>query len=185
MRKLSIILLAVGLAGLAWGEEELDDARWYAGAAGGVLLPGNGNSLRRGAMAGFRCGRAVDEFLALEVEAWAAPNVSCATGHADLWGVTAQGVWHLSGWELFDKLFGCERFDPFVTGGVQFLGASRRCFADDSHRTGTGPVVGLGAFYHLTDEWSVRGEVRAALTIDSPCGMVYSALLGVQFEFGG
>ena len=56
--------------------------------------------------------------------------------------------------------------------------------ADDSHRTGIGPSAGFGAFYHLTDSWSLRAEARAALAVDSPCGMDYSILAGVQYSFG-
>ena len=67
---------------------------------------------------------------------------------------------------------------------MQALCASRHAFADDSHRTGIGPSVGFGAFYHLTDNWSLRAEARAALAVDSPCGMTYALLAGLQYSFG-
>ena len=79
---------------------------------------------------------------------------------------------------------GCERFDPFVTVGVASLFASHHVFADGSHRTAIGPTAGVGAFYHLTDSWSLRFDATAAMAVDSPCGMSYGISLGLQWSFG-
>lgn len=158
---------------------------WYAGAAGGLLLPGSGNSLRRAAEVSVRAGRYVDEFLALELEAACAPNACSRDGNGALSGVAAQGLYHLSGFSFYDNLFGCERFDPFVTCGVATRFGPRHAFAGGSHRTAVGPAAGLGAFYHLTDAVDLRVDARAALCVDSPCGMLYSVVAGVQWNFGG
>ena len=186
MRKIILIFALAATATLPAGTEEVDDgvSYGYVGAAGGMLLPGNGNSLKRAALVAARGGWYLDEYLAVEAEALCAPHASSDEGGTAVWGGSAQALWHLSGWEAFDKLFGCERFAPFLTGGVQALCAPRHVFADGSHRTGIGPSVGFGAFYHLTDNWSLRAEARAALAVDSPCGMTYSLLAGVQYSFG-
>ena len=136
------------------------------------------------ALVAARGGWYVDEYLAFEAEALCAPHAASDVGGTAVWGGSVQALWHLSGWEAFDKLFGCERFAPFLTCGAQALCAPRHVFADGSHRTGIGPAVGFGAFYHLTDNWSLRAEARAALAVDSPCGMTYALLAGLQYSFG-
>ena len=74
--------------------------------------------------------------------------------------------------------------NPFVTFGVASLFASHHVFADGSHRTAIGPTAGVGAFYHLTDSWSLRFDAMAAMAVDSPCGMSYGISLGLQWSFG-
>ena len=93
---------------------------------------------------------------ALAVEADAAWLEDCA-------GLGVQGLWHI---------WGYERFDPFLTFGA-------RGWIDGD----LGPVAGLGAFYHLTDNWSLRADAQATLGIDSDCDMVYSLGAGVQYTF--
>ena len=166
-------------------EESADFDRAYIGASGGILLPGNGNSLKRAAMVSARGGWYFSENLALELEGACAPSaVSSSGGNAAVTALAARGLFHLTGIEEFDLLFGCERFDPFVTFGAAALFASRHVFADDSHRTAVGPTAGLGAFYHLTDSLSLRFDATAAMAVDTPCGMVYGLALGLQWSFG-
>lgn len=187
VRKLLTTCLAVLTVGLlSAAEETVDDfSPWSLGVGGNVLLPGNGNSLSRAAQVSLRGGYYLTESFALELEASSAPNVSSDEGHTALTGLGAHGLFHLTGWEAFDKLFGCERFDPFVTAGVQTFLSPRHVFADDSHRTGTGPVVGCGALYWLTDTWALRFDLSAMMTVDSPCGMMYAAGVGLHCNFGG
>lgn len=157
----------------------------YVGASGGIFLPGNGSSLKRAAMASAHGGWYLSDNLALELEGGCVPNaVSSRGGNATVAAFAARGLFHLTGIDEFDKLFGCERFDPFVTFGASALFASRHVFADDSHRTAIGPTAGLGAFYHLTDSWSLRFDAATALALDTPCGMAYSLSLGLQWSFG-
>ncbi len=169
----------------AFAEEDADGTGWYAGAGVGVLLPGNGNSLRRAAEVNVRAGRYFSDYLALEAEGMCAPFVASGDGGTTLSGAALQGVFHCAGWEAFDRLFGCERFDPFVTLGAAGRFAGRHVFADGSHRTAFGPMFGIGAFYHLTDSWSLRAEARAQVCCDSPCGMLYGVSVGLQCSFGG
>ena len=186
MRKFVLASALAATVFLPAPAEEVDDgvSYGYVGAAGGLLLPGNGNCLKRAALVAARGGWYLDEYLAFEGEALCAPHASSDVGGTAVWGGSVQALWHLSGWEAFDKLFGCERFAPFLTCGAQALCAPRHVFADNSHRTGIGPSAGFGAFYHLTDNWSLRAEARAALAVDSPCGMTYSLLAGIQYSFG-
>lgn len=157
----------------------------YLGASGGMFLPGSGNSLRRAASVAARGGWYLSDNLALELEGGCVPNaVSSHGGNATVTAFAARGLFHLTGIEEFDLLFGCERFDPFVTFGAAALFASRHVFADDSHRTAIGPTAGVGAFYHLTDSWSLRFDATAAMAVDTPCGMCYGLSLGLQWSFG-
>jgi opacity protein-like surface antigen len=166
--------------------EETDGyAPAYLGASGGIFLPGNGNSLKRAAMASARGGWYVSDNLAIELEGGSVPNaVSSHGGNATVTSLAARGLFHLTGIDEFDKLFGCERFDPFVTFGASALFASRHVFADDSHRTAIGPTVGAGVFYHLSDSWSLRFDATAAMALDTPCGMAYGLSAGLQWTFG-
>lgn len=177
-----ILAVATLVASFLVGATEVP---WYVGASGGMLLPGNGSSLKRAGEISVRIGGYASEFLAWEIEGVCAPNASSRVGHDALSGVGVLGLCHLSGLEAFDKLFGCERFDPFVTFGVVSRLGHRHVFAEESHRTATGPAAGFGAFYHLTESLDLRFDARAALGCDSPCGMLYSAVVGLQWNFGG
>ena len=90
------------------------------------------------------------------VEADAAWLEDCA-------GLGVQGLWHI---------WGYERFDPFLTFGA-------RGWIDGD----LGPVAGIGAFYHLTDNWSLRADAQTVLGIDCDFNMVYSLGVGVQYTF--
>lgn len=183
---LGVLLLTAAFRAAADGFSE-EDAGYrfpYVGAAGGALMPGHGNSLKRAAEVTVRGGYFFNEAWALEGELFCAPSSVCHGGNTTVSGGAVKGLWRLAGWEAFDKLFGCERFDPFLTGGAAARFAGRHVFADDSHRTAIGPVFGFGAFYHLTDRWDLRADVTAQLCCDTPCGMVYAASIGLQYSFG-
>ena len=128
--------------------------RLYAGSSATLVIPQGGSDMRRLGGATARIGYYVTETLAVEADA--AWLEDCA-------GLGVQGLWHL---------WGYERFDPFVTFGA-------RGWIDGD----LGPVAGLGAFYHLTDNWSLRADAQATLGIDSDCDMVYSLGAGVQYTF--
>jgi hypothetical protein len=123
---------------------------------GVIDTPDAAKALETGRLGGAtaRVGYYVTE--ALAVEADAAWLEDCA-------GLGVQGLWHI---------WGYERFDPFLTFGA-------RGWIDGD----LGPVAGLGAFYHLTDNWSLRADAQATLGIDSDCDMVYSLGAGVQYTF--
>lgn len=177
---------AMGLGADEFAEMDAGLPGWYLGGAVGALMPGGGVALDGSAAVSLRAGRYLTEYLAFELEGWSVPVArSSRGGDAALSGVSLEGLFHLSGWESFDRLFGCERFDPFATLGAGAAFADRHVFADGSHSTALGPVFGLGAFYHLTDSLSVRGDGRMLLACDTPAGVVFSATIGVQYSFGG
>ena len=185
MKKTFVLaFLALALPGMA-EDESGGFPPAYLGASGGIFLPGNGNSLKRAATVSARGGWYLSDNLALELEGGCAPNaVSSHAGNATVTTFAARGLFHLTGIEEFDLLFGCERFDPFLTFGATALFASRHVFADDSHRTAIGPTAGVGAFYHLSDRWSLRFDATAAMAVDTPCGMAYGLSFGLQWNFG-
>ncbi len=184
---ISLIAFAAALAMqcAASEEEAYVYDPWYVGASGGMLLPGNGNSLKRAASVSLHAGRYLTETFAIEAAVASAPHV-CAgrAGAATLTSVDVGALLHFTYFTFYDRLFGSERLDPFFAFGVNGTFASRHVFAHDTHRTGIGPYAGIGTFYHLTDSWSIRAEARAALCCDSPCGMLYAASLGLQYSFG-
>ena len=171
MRKF-VISAVLALAGAACAGE------LYFDAAGGMFFPGGGTALRNGAAAAaLRAGTYVADDLAFEASCLSAPHVSSTTrGHAAVTGASADMLWHV---------FGYERFDPFLVAGAHSLFAAKHVFADGSRRSAFGPEAGIGFFYHLTDNVSLRFDARASMLVDDPCGMVYSLCGGIQFSFGG
>ena len=156
---LKMLLLAVLFAASpvfadAGEEDEVAFDRWYAGASATLTLPQGGHPMRRLGGATVRFGYYFTESLAFEADAaWL----------EDCVGLGVQGLWHF---------YGYERFDPFMTFGV-------RGWIDGD----VGPTAGLGAFYHLTDSWSLRADAQATLGLDGDCAMIYSLSVGVQYSF--
>ena len=135
-------------------DEEYDFNQAYVGVSATMLLPQGGNSMRRLGGGTARVGYYLSESLAVEADA--AWMEDCA-------GLGIQGLWHC---------WGYERLDPFLTFGA-------RGWIDGDF----GPVAGIGAFYHLTDNWSLRGDAQATFGMDGDCEMVYTLGLGVQYTF--
>ena len=160
VRNLKRVAFAMAVAGtlacaaVEEDNEECDFDRWYVGASATLTLPQGGHQMRRLGGATARLGFYFTEALSLEADAAWLEN--CA-------GLGVHGLWHL---------FGYERFDPFVTFGA------RGWIEGD-----VGPTAGLGAFYHLTDRWSLRADAQATLGLDGDCAMVYTLGAGVQYSF--
>ena len=89
-------------------------------------------------------------------------------------GLGAGALWHLQGWSLYGDFFGYSQFDPFVTAGA-------RGWIGDGGQVG--PSAGAGAFWHLTEEWSLRFDASATLGLDSRTEVVYVLAAGVQRSF--
>ena len=141
-------------------------AETYVGLSGSVLLPQGGSRMHHVGGAALRVGSYVNENWAVEGEAAWLENVA---------GLSAQMLGHLQGWDFYGNLFGYSRFDPFVTLGAKgWIG----------HGCGqVGPKAGLGAFYHLTDNWSLRADADATLGLETNCEMLYSISIGFQYAF--
>ena len=147
-------------------EEEIGFDRWYVGLAGQLMLPQGGSRMHHIGGGALRGGYYLTEDWAIEGEAaWL----------EDAAGLSAAALGHFQGWSLYGDLFGYSRFDPFVTVGAKgWIG--RNCGQ-------VGPKAGLGAFYHLTDEWSLRADADATLGLETNCEMLYSLSVGVQYSF--
>lgn len=156
-----VLLCGLGLACAFAGRSET-----YWGAAGALTLAQGGGEMRRIGGATVRAGAYLTDFTAVEASVgW----------HENLAGLGLGVLTHWSGWELYDRFFGFSAFDPFVTAGVKgWLGSTKG---------EVGPSASLGAFYHLGDRWSVRGEAEATLGLDSSVEMVYTLALGLQYAF--
>ncbi len=159
-------LLALAAPGADELEEASDDTGGYVGVAAAITLPQGGSSMRRLGGGALRAGWYFDEFLALEGEVAWLENAA---------GLGVDALWHLQGWSLYGDLFGYSRFDPFFTAGARgWIGGSAGQ---------VGPSAGVGTFWHLTDEWSLRFDAAATLGLDTATEVVYSLSVGVQRSF--
>lgn len=162
---LAVLLSLLPLPPLAAAEADEFD-RGYVGLSGVTLLPQGGSRLHRVGGAALRGGCCLTEDWAVEGEAAWLENLA---------GLSAGVVWHLQGWSLYGDLLGYSRFDPFVTAGA------RGWLGDGCGQVG--PKAGVGAFFHLTDEWSLRADAEATLGLETNCEALYSLALGVQYSF--
>ena len=161
MRNLSLVVILVFCL-----KSFVLSAETYVGMSGSVLLPQGGSKMHRLGGATVRVGSYLNEDWAVEGEAAWLENAA---------GLSVQALGHFQGWDLYGNLFGYSRFDPFVTLGAKgWIG----------HGCGqVGPKAGLGAFYHLTDSWSLRADADATLGLETSCEMLYSLSAGVQYSF--
>ena len=169
----AVLLLLTAFLGLlalptpafaADGSEEAES--WYVGVSGMLLLPQGGSRMHRVGGAALRGGCYLSEDWALEGE---------AASLEDTVGLACAALWHLQGWALYGDLFGYSRFDPFLTVGARgWIG--RGCGQ-------VGPKAGLGAFYYLTDSWSLRADADATLGLETAREMLYTISVGVQYSF--
>ena len=151
---------------LVAAEEEVGFDRWYVGAAGQMMLPQGGSRMHRVGGAAVRGGYYLTEDWAVEGEVAWIENFA---------GLSVAALGHFQGWSPYGDLFGYSRFDPFVTFGAKGW-AGNGCGQ-------VGPKAGLGAFYHLTDAWSLRVDADATLGLETNCEMLYSLSVGVQYSF--
>lgn len=147
-------------------EEAAEFDRGYVGLSGMLLLPQGGSRLHRVGGAALRGGCCLTEDWAVEGEAAWLENLA---------GLSVGALGHLQGWDLYGDLFGYSRFDPFVTAGA------RGWIGDGCGQVG--PRAGLGAFFHLTDAWSLRADVDATLGLETNGEVLYSFSVGVQRSF--
>lgn len=144
-------------------------AACYLGLFGRLDLPEGGGEMRRGGGGGGRIGCYVDEaeFYAVEGEAaWCGKAASFAVN----------GVLHWQAWQFYGDLFGFSQFDPFFS-----LGA--RCWAGGSGSDNVGPSAGIGTFWHIDGNWSLRLDAGATLCLDGENDMRYTIAAGVQYGF--
>ena len=135
----------------------------YIALSGGALLPQGGNGAGGGMV---HLGAFALEYLAIEGEIGAYERNQ---------QYAVQGLWRWQGGELYNRFFGYSRFDPFFTFGAKgYYGENEGNY---------GPCLGVGAFYYLDDNWSIRADLDAALLLDTRREMLYSAAIGLQYDF--
>lgn len=156
MKKILCALLVGFSVSRSIGQEECVLDRFYAGISGAMMLPEGGADARRLAGSELRFGWYPVEFWALE------------GSFSVLEDSLGAGVQVLRHW------WGYERFDPFFTAGARGIAGG-----DDR----TGPAAGVGAFYHLTDRWSLRFDAESYLGLDGDRAVDHSLSLGLQFFF--
>lgn len=125
--------------------------RWFAGASAVLVLPEGGSHMNRVAGPAARFGCYLNEFWAVEAGGvWAENRAAAAAGI----------LWH---W------WGYERLDPFFTFGFR-----------DWIDTDFGPAGGIGTFFHLDDDWSLRFDAGATLGVSDGCDMLWQFAFGIQ-----
>ena len=160
------VCAACAVAGPAAEEETSEASGGYVGAAATIVLPQGGSSMRRLGGGTLRAGWYFGEFWAIEGDAAWLENMA---------GLGVDALWHIQGWRPYGDLFGYSRFDPFVTVGA------RGWVGGDAGQVG--PKAGVGAFWHMTEAWSLRLDADATLGLDSRAEVVYSIAAGVQYSF--
>ena len=163
MKALVSILCAFALLSATADEEEVSYGA-YVGVAGALTLPQGGARVNRAGGGLVRAGVCLSDDYAIEASV------------GQLEGYTAFGAGalvHFYTFDLYDRFFGYSAFDPFFTVGANgWL---------DKRRGQVGPSAGLGAFWHLDDNWSIRADATATLGLDTDVEMLYTVTVGIQY----
>ena len=164
-RGMTVALIFLSVSTVAAQELE---SQWlstaYVGAAGTLAFRQGGERVGGG-----------DVRLGVELSDAFSPELD-AGWHENSAFLALQDLVHLSAFEMYDRFFGYSRFDPFFTfGGGGWIGGFEQF----------GPMAGIGAFWHLDDNWSIRAEASTILGLDGECEMIYLMSVGLQYSFGG
>ena len=164
MKTLAAILCALATLPAIAAEEEASYGA-YVGAAGALTLPQGGSRIDRAGGGLLRAGVYLADDWAIEASA------------GQLEGYTAFGAGalvHFYTFDLYDRFFGYSAFDPFFTAGANG-------WLDGRHGQ-VGPSAGIGAFWHLDDNWSIRADATATLGLDADMEMLYTVTVGIQYS---
>jgi len=184
MSKSNVILSTVAAVGILClqvkAEERVDAPRWYVNPGVGMILPEGNQAIDEGLNLNLRLGYDLSDHWSVETEASFAPNMTnngrWTQKKQRIYGVGLDALYH------FDRY---NRFDPFLSAGWAVYMADRNVFEEGSRSTLTGPRVGIGAMYHLTDNLSLRADGRALMSVDTCHEMQYTLDAGVVYRFGG
>ncbi|MDD3543764.1 MAG: outer membrane beta-barrel protein [Kiritimatiellae bacterium] len=174
----SLCAFAFGFSAVA--EELTESPRWYVSPGVGMIFPEGNQPIDEGLNLSLRLGYDLTEHWSTEGEFSWAPNMT----NNDRWRQKAQHIYGLG----LDALYHFDRysrFDPFLSAGWAVYMADRDVFSEGGHSTLTGPRVGIGAMYHLTDNLSLRADGRALMSVDKTHEMQYTLDAGVVYRFGG
>lgn len=98
------------------------------------------------------------------------------SGSRTILGLGAEALWH------FDRY---ARFDPFLAGGLAYYGATSAPVWQDGKEDHLFAQAGVGAFWHLTENLSLRGDLRWHVALADDFIHFTSADVGLTWFFGG
>lgn len=153
--KRSVLLIPFLFPSALFSEIGEDEAlrRCYVAPSAAIVFPQGGCGMSRKAGGEARIGYYLDDFWAVEASAALTENRA---------GYGLNALWH---W------YGYERLDPFFLFGVKgWTGL------------GAGPGFGLGAFYHLDDDFSLKADAYSVLLADD-ADVVFSLSVGLQYSW--
>ena len=164
MKRLAAIFCALAILSAAAAEEEASNGA-YVGVSGALMLPQGGSRLDRAAGGLLRAGVHLADDWAIEASAGQLERLTA---------FNAGALVHFYMFDIYDRFFGYSAFDPFFTAGASgWL---------DHRRGQVGPSAGIGAFWHLDDNWSIRADAAATLGLDTEVEMLYTVAVGIQYS---
>ncbi len=93
-----------------------------------------------------------------------------------IFGIGAEGLYH------FDRY---AKFDPFLAGGLSFYSGSSAPLWQDADRSHFFVQAGVGAFYHLSENCSLRGDLRYHVGLTNDFISFTTADVGLTYYLGG
>lgn len=165
---------------VAMAKELTESPRWYVSPGVGIILPEGNQAIDDGLNLSLRLGYDLSEHWSAEGEFSWAPNMT----DNGRWRQKAQNIYGI-GLDALYHFNRYNRFDPFLSAGWAVYMADRNVFSEGDRSTFTGPRVGIGAMYHLTDNLSLRTDGRALMSVDKRHEMQYTIDAGIVYRFGG
>lgn len=172
-------------APVAVTEEDKGEGRWYTElGVGGARLhraarPAPGSNLR-----------GVQPYVILRLghdfadSPWSAEisgmlgrtNTKGGKGSSSLFGVGGEALYH------FDRY---ARFDPFLAAGLGVYGGGHGPVWQNGDDTNLFVQAGIGANWHLSENLSLRGDLRYHVALEHSYMAFTSADIGLTYTFGG
>lgn len=207
MKQALMMVAAAGLAGAALAQEtktpqgpvvaERDDApveassedgnegRWYLGGGVGGLRVHRAANPKPGTNL-----RGVQPYLILRLgydfadSPWSVEgfgmlgrtNTKAGKGNSAIYGLGAEALYH------FDRF---ARFDPFLAAGLGLYGGGHGPVWQNGDDTNLFVQAGVGAFYHLNENLSLRGDLRYHVALEHAYMAFSTADIGLTYSFGG
>ena len=97
-------------------------------------------------------------------------------GAQTLFGFGVEGLYHLDRYSTFD---------PFLAAGVSYYGASSAPNWQDGTRSHLFAQAGIGAFWHFSETFSLRGDLRYHVGLTDDFISFTTADISLKHYFGG
>ncbi len=167
-------------------EDEGNDGRFYIGAGvGGMRIHRTANPKPGTGL------RGVQPYVILRLgydfadSPWSVEGYGMI-GHArdndksrskNLFGFGAEALYH-----FYDRY---AKFDPFLAAGVSYNNASNAPLWQDAHRSHFFAQAGVGAFWHFSENLSLRGDIRYHVALSGDFMSFTTADIGLTYVMGG